>query len=113
MHELSIIVEILKTVERVMIDENLTAVEAIVLEAGELSGVVPSLIEECFPAAVQNTRFENTRLELEIVPGTARCLACGAEFGALEKGFTCPECNGKELAPLGGREFLIKEIHAY
>jgi len=71
MHELGAITNILKTVERVMAEENLTQVDTIVLQVGELSGVVPSLIEECYPAAVFQTPFENTRLELERIPGIA------------------------------------------
>ena len=41
MHEVGIISSMLKTIEKVMEQENLTTVETIVLQVGELSGVVP------------------------------------------------------------------------
>jgi hydrogenase nickel incorporation protein HypA/HybF len=75
--------------------------------------MVPSYIEEAYPAAVYQTSFENTQLELEIIPGVARCSSCTAEFNAFENHFKCPDCGGKEIVPLSGREFIIKEIHAY
>jgi len=113
MHELSAIAGVLKTIEKVMREQNLTEVDTIVLQVGEFSGIVPSYIEEYFPTAVARTRFENARLELETIPGIARCNACGAEFNAIKYGFKCPDCQGKDMTPLSGREFLIKEIHAY
>ena len=112
MHELSAIVGALKTIEKVMNEQNLTKVDTIVLQIGEFSGIVPSYIEEYFPAAVAHTRFEGAKLELETIPGIARCCACGAEFNAFAHGFICPDCQGKDMTPLSGREFLIKEIHA-
>ena len=113
MHELSAIVGALKTIEKVMNEQNLTKVDTIVLQIGEFSGIVPSYIEEYFPTAVFRTRFEGARLELETIPGIVRCNACGAEFNAFEHDFKCPSCQEKNLTPISGREFLIKEIHAY
>ena len=113
MHELSVIAGALKIIERVMREQGLTKVDTIVLQVGEFSGIVPSYLEEYFPAAVSHTRFEGAKLELEVLPGIARCNACGAEFHAFEHGFICPECEGKDIIPLSGREFLIKEIHAF
>ena len=51
MHEVGIISSMLKTIEKVMEQENLNTVETIVLQVGELSGVVPHYMRECFPAA--------------------------------------------------------------
>lgn len=73
MHELSIISAVVKTVENIMQQENLTQVDTIVLQVGELSGVVPHFVEECYPAAVYHTRMEQTKLKMEIIPGIVRC----------------------------------------
>jgi len=113
LHELGLIAGILKTVESAVAREKLSRVGKIVLQVGEFSGVVPSYLKEYFPAAVRNTRFEGTELEVEIIPGIARCNSCGAEFNAFENRFQCPGCGGKEMSPQSGREFLIKEIEAY
>lgn len=113
MHELGILSAMVKTIEKVVQQEELTHVEKIVLEVGELSGVVPSYLESCYPAAVYKTFLEDTALELEIVPGIARCNECGAEFNAVECDLKCPSCGGQKLAALSGRELLIKEIAGY
>lgn len=114
MHEVGIISSMLKTIEDIMVAENLTTVEKIVLQVGELSGVVPHYMEACFPAAVYKTRFEKTELEMDVVPGIARCNRCGLEFNGLKYDLTCPDCgNRDDFERLSGAELLIKEIHAY
>ena len=114
MHEVGIISAMLKTIEKVMVQQKLTKVEKIVLQVGELSGVVPRYMQECFPVAVHKTRFQDTKLELDIVPGLLKCNACGLEFNGLKHDLTCPICgNRHDLERLSGDELLIKEIQAY
>ena len=114
MHEVGIISAMLKTIEGVMEEENLTKVEKIVLRVGELSGVLPHYMHECFPAAVYKTRFQDTKLELEIVPGIARCNRCGLEFNGLAYDLTCPSCgNRDDFERLSGEELIIQEIQGY
>ena len=114
MHEVGIISAMLKTIEGVMEEEKLTKVEKIVLRVGELSGVLPHYMQECFPAAVYKTRFQDTKLELEIVPGIARCNRCGTEFNGLKYDLTCPTCgNRDDFERLSGDELIIQEIQGY
>lgn len=114
MHEVGIISSMLKTIESVMEQENLTKVEKIVLQVGELSGVLPHYMEACFPAAVYKTRFQDTKLELDVVPGIARCNRCGKEFNGLQYDLTCPDCGNREdFERLSGDELIIKEIQGY
>ena len=110
MHELGIINSMVKTIEKIVKDEGLTEVETIVLEVGELSGVVPRFLQECYPAAVYKTFMEHTKLELEVVPGIVRCRDCGAEFNAMAHDLQCPGCGGKNMEILGGNDFMIKEL---
>lgn len=110
MHELGIISAMLKTIQQIADEEQLTQIEKIVLQVGELSGIVPSYMEDCYPAAVYKTPFENTKLELEIVPGIVRCKDCGEEFNALSYDLSCPNCHSASLSALSGRELVIKEI---
>ena len=112
MHELGILSSMLKTLDQIMVDENLTHIEKIVLRVGEISGVVPAYIEECFPAAVYKTKYENMKLEMEVAPGIVRCNKCNEKFNAYQHDLKCPKCGSQDLFPLSGREFLIKEIIA-
>lgn len=113
MHELGILSSMLKTIDQIMIDESLTHIEKIVLQVGEISGIIPEFITECFPAATYKTKYEDTKLEMEVIPGVVRCKDCGKEFNGREFFLKCPECGGENLIPLSGREFIIKEIQGY
>lgn len=112
MHELGIISAIATTVLDIMEKEGLSSVEKIVLQVGELSGVLPHYVEECYPAAVYKTPLEKTKLEMEIIPGTVRCNQCGEEFNAVLHDLRCPKCRSENLEALTGRELIIKEILA-
>lgn len=72
MHELGIVFEVVKVVEQVAVEQNLPAVDTIVLQVGELCGVIPVYLDECWPAAIdKKPYFKNTKLKLDIVPGMA------------------------------------------
>lgn len=110
MHELGIINSMVKTIEKIVRDEGLQEVETIVLEVGELSGVVPRFLEECYPAAVYKTFMEKTRLQLEVIPGIVRCKSCGEEFNAMVYDLSCPRCKSRDMEILSGNDFIIKEL---
>lgn len=80
MHEVGIISAMLRQIDRIMQQEQLTKVEKIVIEVGELSGVIPHYMEECYPAAVYKTKFADTKLEMITIPGIVRCERCGREL---------------------------------
>lgn len=113
MHELGILNYVLKTLENTITEENLTHIEKIVLQVGEISGVVPTYIEECFPAAVYKTKFKDLKLEMEVIPGIVRCNECDEEFNGYIHNLKCPKCGSQNLTPLSGRDFMIKEIYGY
>ena len=69
MHELGILDAMIHTIEDVVREEGAEEVERIVLDVGELSGVVPRYLEECWPAARYKTSMEETELEVCVVPG--------------------------------------------
>ena len=68
MHELGIINSMVKTIGRIVQAEGLTQVKTLVLEVGELSGVVPHYMQQCWPAAVYKTFMQDTALDLRVVP---------------------------------------------
>lgn len=112
MHEVGVLSAMLKTLKDVMANEGLTHVEKVVLEVGELSGVVFHYIEECFPAAIYKTDFEDLKMEMKVVPGLVQCKSCNHTFNAFTHNLLCPVCSGENLIPLSGRDFIIKEIVA-
>ena len=110
MHELGIVMEIVKVVDNLAKQQGITTVDTIVLQIGELSPVVPKYIEECYPAAIDGTFMENTKLEIEIMPGNGMCNDCGTVFNILKSEGACSKCHSKNFDILSGRDFYIKEI---
>jgi len=112
LHELGVIIEIVKTVERIAAERKLTRIDRLVLQIGELSSIVPLYIEQCYPAAVDGTLLADASLEIEIIPGNALCKDCGRVYNLLENRRICPACQSEKWELLSGREFYIKEIVA-
>ena len=112
MHELSILGEVVRIVEQSMAANNLKKVKTIVLQVGELSGVVPRFLEECYAAASYKTPLDGSTLDIEIIPALARCHACGKVFNIVENNSRCQSCRNEGFDILTGRDFFIKHIVA-
>ena len=110
MHELGILNSMIHTVQRVVEEQGITEVDRIVIEIGELSGIVPRYIEECWPAARYKSPMENTELELKVVPGIVKCRDCGEVFNAVASDLTCPKCGGRNMEILEGNDMIIRDI---
>lgn len=110
MHELGLLSAMVNTIRDIVQEQKIDKVHTVVLQVGELSGIVPKYLETCYPAAVYKTFLEDTTLTLEVVPGIAKCNDCHKEFNAAACDLTCPQCGGQSLVALSGRELIIKEI---
>lgn len=113
MHELGVVFEVVKTVEGFIEKNGVTKVDTLVLQIGELSSMIPRYIEACFPAAVDGTLLQDTKLIIEILPGNALCKKCNKVFNLIKYNSKCPDCEGGYWELLSGKEFMIKEIIAY
>lgn len=112
MHEIGVMIEVVKMVENFARENKVTKIEKLVLQIGELSPMIPRYIEECYPAAVYGTSLEETKLEIEILPGNGICKDCNKVFNLIENKNKCPHCGSRNWEILCGKEFMIKEIVA-
>ena len=113
MHELGIVYEIIKVVDRHVVENQLTKVDKIVLEIGQLSQAIPRFIETCYPAAINETAYEETKLEIIILPANGKCNQCDTVYNVVDHRKVCPHCQAEDFSLISGREFNIKEIVAY
>jgi len=113
MHELGIVYEVIKIVDSFVIENKLTKVDKIVLEIGQLSQAIPRFIEECYPAAVSETDYEETKLEIITLPAEGICNVCHEVYNIVEHRRVCPSCKSEDYHLISGQEFSIKEIVAY
>ncbi|HHX59884.1 MAG TPA: hydrogenase maturation nickel metallochaperone HypA [Epulopiscium sp.] len=112
MHELGIVYEVIKVVDNFVKENNLEKVEKIILEIGQLSQAIPRFIEECYPAAVSETPYEETKLEIIQLPAKGECETCNEVYNIIEHRKICPKCGGEAYEIISGEEFNIKEIVA-
>ena len=113
MHELGLTDALLRLVRDIAKKEELEHVESITLEIGELSGVVPRYMEDCWEAVIDGTEYAETKLVIETVPGIASCMDCDEEFRIDVNDMRCPFCGSHSLTPVSGRDMTVKEIAAW
>ncbi|MGN1421022.1 MAG: hydrogenase maturation nickel metallochaperone HypA [Eubacterium sp.] len=111
MHELSLVMEIFDLLDEISEEQGLKKVKSVTLEAGELCGIIPEYMEECWRVAGQDSPYESTELRLIKIPATALC-SCGAEYEMTKNSRICPVCHKTDYTVIHGREFNIREIEA-
>ena len=112
MHELGVLIQVIETVENFARKNGLTKIDTLVLQIGELSSIIPRYIEACYPAAIDGTLLQDTKLKIEILPGNGICKKCNQVFNLIENNNQCPKCGAEDWELLCGKEFMIKEIIA-
>ena len=113
MHELGIVFHVIKSVEEVGRQNCLTRVSAVTLEIGEVSGVVPSYLTDCWDWAVKRTEFlTEAALRIEPIQAVTLCTDCGQEYSTVKYAKVCPRCGSENTYLLRGNEYAIKEIEA-
>ncbi len=113
MHEIGIIAEIMKTVRRVMEENDATELETVVLDVGAICMAYPPYLEESFAAVNYKTEFEHVKLQINVIQANAQCRVCNTIFDIPEHDGVCPECQAdRNYEILSGTELKIKEIHA-
>lgn len=113
MHELGIVYEVIKIVDEFVVENDLTRVDKIVLEIGQLSQTIPHFVEACYPAAVSDTLYEDTKLEIIVLPAVGQCQVCDELYNVVDHRKICPNCQAEDFRLISGREFNIKEVVAY
>ncbi len=113
MHEMGIADALLRTVEDIVAQERSSpeeTVSRITVELGDLSGVVPRFLQECWQAVIDGTAYAHTALHLIATPALAKCEDCGKVFTAAPSDLRCPACHSDKLTPLSGTGMLVTEI---
>ena len=112
MHELGIVTHVIRSVEEVVAQHSLTSVSSVTLEIGEVSGVVPGYLTDCWNWAVKiSDLLRGSVLKTEMFPAVTQCGGCGRTYPTVENGKICPHCGSEDTWLLTGNELSIKEIH--
>lgn len=110
MHEITILVELVKMVEAAAIQNNVDEIDTIVVQIGEMSSIVPRYMMEYFPNAAEGTILESSKLKIEMIPANGLCHHCNKVFKIVKNEGKCPHCKAEDWEILSGMEFILKEI---
>lgn len=114
MHELGVVFHVIKTVENLAKENEVTEIKSVTLEVGEVSTVIEEYLRKCWKWSVEKkaTMMQQTELIVERIPAITYCEDCQKEYKTIEHGKKCPHCDSEHTYLLQGNEFNIKEIEA-
>lgn len=110
MHEITLAMQAVKTVLEFAEDNDIHAIDTVVLDIGELSLVVPEYMQDCWPAVVEDTMMRGAKLKINMLPGLGICKSCAEVYNIVENRGVCPKCGCSDKDVLCGQEFSVKEI---
>ncbi len=110
MHEMTIALEIIKTVETEKLERDMKTVNEIGLKIGALSSIDPESLRFCFEASKKDTPFANANLKMEFIPLEGKCGSCEWNFKIEDFIFVCPQCGSNEIEIIKGNEMHISYI---
>jgi hydrogenase nickel incorporation protein HypA/HybF len=112
MHELGIVFHIIKQVDEVAQENKVQEVTKVTLEIGEVSGVIPHYLEDCWKWAVSNKSqyMKNCELNIVTLKATTYCEDCQKMYDTVSHGKTCPYCGSEHTYLVTGNEVSIRDI---
>lgn len=110
MHELGIAMRIVDIASKVAEENGAQQVEAVNVQIGELTGIVPEALLFSFEAAVKGSCLEKARLVINIIPGKAICNQCQTAFSPEHFFTVCSECGTTDCDIINGKELFVQSI---
>lgn len=113
MHELGIVFHIIHRLEDLSKEQQLSKIQSVTLELGEVSGVVNDYLEDCWNWAVKKSEvMKEAALNIETIKAITVCKDCEKTYKTIEFGRTCPYCKSENTVLQTGNEMNIKQIEA-
>ena len=113
MHEMGIVLHLAKTLDETAEQEHLTKIGKVVLQVGEVSGIMTDLFTDCWDYFKgRHEVLRDSTLVLETLPAVTYCDSCKGTYETVKYGKECPYCHSDETWLLTGNECIIKEIEA-
>ena len=109
MHEASLMGNLLTIAEESLSGYNVTKINCLNIKAGKLANILPDALIFAFQSLAE-APFAGARLEIEVLPITARCLDCGAEYQSMDIPLVCPDCGSNMAAIISGSEVYLDSI---
>ena len=110
MHEQSIVESILAMALKNAAQANARKILSIHLVVGDYTGIVDDSVNFYFGFLSKNTIAAGAKINYTHVSGQLRCRDCDLLFPLQKRDYQCPECKGKRMEIVGGRELYIETM---
>ena len=104
MHELTLLYGVAEKVEQVVKENGLERIDAVVIEVGEATTVVPEFLLDDYDF------LRGSELVIDVIKAVGRCRNCGREFPINACEGICPDCGSFDKDVIAGTDFFIKEV---
>ncbi|MBQ0071598.1 MAG: hydrogenase maturation nickel metallochaperone HypA [Spirochaetales bacterium] len=114
MHELGVVFHVIESVEKVAKENNVEHISKVTLQLGEVSTVIPHLLEDVWKWAVEKHEVtKGCALDIQIIKALSYCEDCGTLYSTTKFAKVCPKCGSEHTYLKQGNEFTIKDIEVY
>jgi hydrogenase nickel incorporation protein HypA/HybF len=110
MHELSVAQNIIDIVKENVPSDELSNVKSILIDVGEMSGVVADSLEFCFDVVKLETPLQNSRIEIKKIPFILFCNSCNKDTSNTMGIRMCEYCGGFDTKIISGTEMNVTEV---
>lgn len=110
MHELSIVLGIIKIAEEEAAKNDASVIEEIELDIGELSGIEMTAFDFAWEQAIKSTLLESSKRTINHIAGEGRCLDCNLLFPMRQLYEPCPACGQYLIKTEKGKELRVKSL---
>ena len=113
MHELPVMKSVLDVCLKHAETNNVKKIVTIELKVGELSDLEPEWMQNYFSFVSKDTIAEGATLKIERTPLIMQCEACSESFHVNikeMKEIECPQCKGKKVKYVSGREYRVENM---
>ena len=113
MHELGTIMYVIDTVEKLAVEQELSVVNSVTLQVGEVSGIIPKYLVDYWDYAKKKSELlKGAELKIEELPAVTYCQDCKQTYPTVQYAKECPHCHSTSTFLITGNEYIIKEIEA-
>ena len=110
MHEQSIVESLLTIALENAEKANANKIVSINLVVGDYTGVQEDAVNFYFSFLSKDTMAAGAKINYTHIPGQLRCRDCDVLFPLQKHDYHCPECKGRRVEIVGGRELYIENM---
>ncbi len=114
MHEMSYAIRLVNMALDAANQNNLDNVDAVTVEVGQMTGVLPHLLSEAYQSASKSTILEGSKLDIIMANVTALCNDCSSTYEPnADNAYRCPTCKSLNSKIIKGRDVSLISIIDY